>query len=192
MTPIMISSSFLSSYKKLNPAQKKAVDSIEGPVMVIAGPGTGKTQILTLRIANILRLTDTAPENILALSFTESGVFSMRKRLVEIAGEAGYRVRIHTFHGFANGLIQGYTDEFPEIIGATHIHEVEKIDLVKDSIQKRTGKHLRPFGDPFFYVSKILGAVSDLKREYITHAGMKKLVRKRIREWKRIPDLKNV
>ncbi|OGZ11811.1 MAG: hypothetical protein A3D67_02170 [Candidatus Lloydbacteria bacterium RIFCSPHIGHO2_02_FULL_51_22] len=189
MTPIMISSSFLSSYKKLNPAQKKAVDSIEGPVMVIAGPGTGKTQILTLRIANILRLTDTAPENILALTFTESGVFSMRRRLVEIAGEVGYRVRIHTFHGFANGLIQGYPDEFPEIIGATHIHEVEKIDLVKEIIQKHKGEHLRPFGDPFFYVTKILGAVSDLKREYVTPARMKKLARERIREWKRTPDL---
>src|SRR5882762_189137 len=86
-------------YNQLNPRQKEAVDSIEGPVMVIAGPGTGKTQILTLRIANILRLTDTNPDNILALTFTESAAYSMRKRLVDIIGSAAYRVNISTFHG---------------------------------------------------------------------------------------------
>ena len=48
-----------NEYKKLNPAQKEAVDSIDGPVMVVAGPGTGKTKILTFRIANILLKTDT-------------------------------------------------------------------------------------------------------------------------------------
>ncbi|MBP7846489.1 MAG: UvrD-helicase domain-containing protein, partial [Candidatus Pacebacteria bacterium] len=70
---------FLEEYKRLNKDQKEAVDTIDGPVMVVAGPGTGKTQILSLRIANILRETDTAPGNILALTFTESGVASMRK-----------------------------------------------------------------------------------------------------------------
>ena len=62
---------FNEAYGRLNKAQRKAVDTIERPVMVIAGPGTGKTQILALRIANILRQTDTAPSSILAL--TESG-----------------------------------------------------------------------------------------------------------------------
>ena len=56
-------------YKKLNKAQREAVDSIDGPVMVVAGPGTGKTQILALRIAEILKKTDTKPHNIFALSF---------------------------------------------------------------------------------------------------------------------------
>ena len=49
---------FQTSYKSLNSAQKKAVDTTEGPVMVVAGPGTGKTQVLALRIANILEKTD--------------------------------------------------------------------------------------------------------------------------------------
>ncbi|KKT87177.1 MAG: UvrD/REP helicase, partial [Microgenomates group bacterium GW2011_GWA1_Microgenomates_45_10] len=60
---------FAQAYKQLNKQQRLAVDSIEGPVMVIAGPGTGKTQILTLRIANILQKTDTPPGGILALTF---------------------------------------------------------------------------------------------------------------------------
>ena len=75
---------FNQFYKQLNPAQKEAVEAIDGPVMVIAGPGTGKTQILTLRIANILLKTDTPPDAILALTFTRSGVHSMRQRLVEV------------------------------------------------------------------------------------------------------------
>jgi len=182
---------FLSFYKKLNPAQKKAVDTIEGPVMVIAGPGTGKTQILTLRIANILRQTDTAPEQILALTFTESGVFSMRKRLVEIIGSAGYRVRIHTFHGFANDLIREYPDAFPKIIGATHIHDVEKTDLVKELLATHGGKRLRPFGDPFFYVSSVKGAISEMKREYLAPAQFKKITAERKKAFARIPDLYN-
>jgi DNA helicase-2/ATP-dependent DNA helicase PcrA len=77
---------FSKLYKTLNPGQKKAVDTIDGPVIVIAGPGTGKTTILTLRIANILQKTDTAPENILALTFTESGAYVMRRKLLEIIG----------------------------------------------------------------------------------------------------------
>ena len=72
---------FKVAYSGLNSAQKQAVDAIDGPVMVVAGPGTGKTQILTLRIANILLKTDTQPENILALTFTESGARAMRERL---------------------------------------------------------------------------------------------------------------
>ncbi|MEK7478044.1 MAG: UvrD-helicase domain-containing protein, partial [Patescibacteria group bacterium] len=72
----MISEEFRKQYAQLNQAQKEAVEAIEGPVMVAAGPGTGKTQILALRIANILLKTDTKPENILAITFTESGVFN--------------------------------------------------------------------------------------------------------------------
>ncbi len=70
-----------SEYKKLNSAQKAAVDAIDGPVMVVAGPGTGKTQILALRIGKILLETDTKADGILCLTFTNSAVKAMRERL---------------------------------------------------------------------------------------------------------------
>ena len=73
---------FSSRYQKLNAAQKQAVDHIDGPVLVVAGPGTGKTELLSMRAANILRQTDTLPENILCLTFTESGAAAMRERVV--------------------------------------------------------------------------------------------------------------
>ena len=98
---------FLQNYQKLNPAQREAVDTIEGPVMVVAGPGTGKTQVLTLRIANILEKGASAkPEEILALTFTNAGVIAMRRRLREIAGDTAYRVGIFTFHSFCETVIK--------------------------------------------------------------------------------------
>jgi DNA helicase-2/ATP-dependent DNA helicase PcrA len=100
----MTKEEFDKQYKGLNAQQKKAVDAIEGAVMVVAGPGTGKTKTLTLRIANILLKTQVNPENILALTFTEAAAYEMRKRLLGIIGHDAYRVDITTFHSFAGGV----------------------------------------------------------------------------------------
>ncbi len=96
---------FNQAYSSLNPRQKEAVDTIEGPVMVVAGPGTGKTQLLSMRVANILRRTDALPSNILCLTFTESGATAMRQRLVSLIGQDAYKVAIHTFHSFGGEII---------------------------------------------------------------------------------------
>jgi len=104
--PEKLKQSFENEYLRLNPEQQEAVDTIEGPVMVIAGPGTGKTQILPCRIAKILLETDANPENILCLTFTDAGVVAMRKRLVQFIGSDAYRVQVHTFHSFCNKVIQ--------------------------------------------------------------------------------------
>ncbi len=96
---------FSKAYKALNPKQKEAVDTIEGPVMVVAGPGTGKTQLLSMRVANILRRTDSLPSNILCLTFTESGAMAMRQRLTSLIGQDAYKVAIHTFHSFGSEVI---------------------------------------------------------------------------------------
>ena len=156
---------FEEAMKGLNSEQKRAVDAIEGPVMVVAGPGTGKTQILTLRIANILQKTDTEPENILALTFTESGVQSMRRRLVGLIGSAGYQVNISTFHGFTNDIIKNYPEEFPHIIGSRSIAQVDQYGLVEEIIDNNTFEYLKPFGDPHYYVRSVINAIDTLKRE---------------------------
>ncbi len=97
---------FLEVYTGLNKEQKKAVDTIEGPVMVIAGPGTGKTQILGARIGKILLDTDAQPDNILCLTYTDAGAVAMRKRLLGFIGADAYKVHIYTFHAFCNNIIQ--------------------------------------------------------------------------------------
>lgn len=159
---------FVEAYNRLNPEQKKAVDTIEGPVMVIAGPGTGKTQILTLRIANILRVTDTRPENILALTFTESGARAMRERLASYIGAPAYRVPIYTFHEFAGGLIRAYPDAYERAVGGRPISDLEKITLIESILATPSITLLRPRGNPQFYISPITHTLSHLKREYVT------------------------
>jgi DNA helicase-2/ATP-dependent DNA helicase PcrA len=186
----MVGTNFNSLYRILNPQQKKAVDAIEGPVMVIAGPGTGKTQILTLRIANILKKTDTGPDSILALTFTESGVFSMRKRLVEMIGSAGYRVNIYTFHSFCNEIIKEFPDAFPKIIGATNINDIDKIGILKEIILSLELKTLKPFGDNFYYIHPLKGYISSLKRENISPIDLEVIIKKQKAEYKAIEDLK--
>lgn len=185
----MNSEPFKEHYKRLNAEQKSAVDAIDGPVMVVAGPGTGKTQILTLRIANILRETDTRPENILALTFTESGVVSMRRRLSEIIGSQSYSVIISTFHGFCNDIIKNYPEEFPRIIGSQNITEVDQINIIEDILTKLPFKEIKPFGNTFYFIKDILKSINDLKKEGVSPDKFGKLMKKESEDFKSITDL---
>ncbi|MDB5266410.1 MAG: UvrD/REP helicase, helicase / ATP-dependent helicase PcrA [Parcubacteria group bacterium] len=159
---------FKKNYKNLNQGQKEAVDTIEGPTMVIAGPGTGKTTVLTLRIANILEKTDTPPDGILALTFTESGVVSMRRKLVALIGPAAYRVGIFTFHGFAEEVIRKHPEYFPRIVGGDVATESEKLSLIETILDQGAFDRIRPFGSPYHYVKGALHTISDLKRDAVS------------------------
>ncbi|MBI4136334.1 MAG: ATP-dependent helicase [Candidatus Vogelbacteria bacterium] len=168
----MTNRKFNQLYHQLNPAQRLAVDTIQGPMMVMAGPGTGKTQVLTLRIANILRQTDTPPDAILALAFTRSAVHLLRQRLVEIVGTVGYRVKIHTFHSFCHEVIRTYPEYFPRIIGATNALSVDQIRIMKEVIDRTRLKILRPYGAPYFYLQPSLAAIDRLKKENISPGAL--------------------
>lgn len=185
----MTSDAFKKAYQNLNSEQKKAVETIDGPVMVIAGPGTGKTSILTLRIANIIAKTDTSPDSILALTFTESGVYSMRQKLVGIIGPAGYRVNIYTFHGFANSIIESYPEYFPRIVGGSHTAEVEQLKILETIFEGNSFDVIKPFGKIFHYVRPALMAIKSLKRENIDPKDFKKLVDKELKTLMSMDDL---
>lgn len=124
---------FTEEYQKLNTEQRKAVDTIEGPVMVIAGPGTGKTQILAARIGKILLETDVSPQNILCLTYTDAGAIAMRRRLLLFIGADAYKVNIYTFHSFCNDIIQENLSLF-EKNALNPISELQKIELYKELI----------------------------------------------------------
>jgi len=149
---------FTQELKKLNKRQREAVEAIEGPVMVVAGPGTGKTQILTLRIANILKKTDTSPESILALTFTESAVVAMKKRLLEMIGPEAHKIAIKTIHGFCNEIIQEYPEAFPMIAGEHNISDVEQIKIIRGLLESSRQRFSRD----------IVASISELKREGLT------------------------
>ncbi len=131
----------LSFLRSLNQAQLQAVEAIEGPVMVIAGPGTGKTQILASRIANILTLTDARPQDILCLTYTDAGAVAMKRRLTEFMGQEAYRVNIHTFHAFCNRVIM----ENPEVFGRSALKvmdDLEREELLIELLHGLAAEHV--------------------------------------------------
>jgi DNA helicase II / ATP-dependent DNA helicase PcrA len=175
---------FREEYEKLNEQQRKAVNTIEGPVMVIAGPGTGKTQILASRIGKILLETDVYPENILCLTYTDAGVVAMRKRLLQFIGPDAYKVNIYTFHAFCNDVIQENLSLF-EKTALDPVSELEKIQFFKELIDSFPKNHplKRYRGDVYFEINNLQALFSTMKREGWTPA----LISKKIDEY--IADL---
>ena len=157
---------FEAVYEGLNEQQKLAVDTIEGPVMVIAGPGTGKTQILGARIGKILLETDTAPENILCLTYTDAGAIAMRKRLINFIGSSAYKVNISTFHSFCNDIIQDNLSLFDKT-SLDPISELEKIELLKKLIDgfDKNNPLKRYRGDIYYEMSNLSKLFSAMKKE---------------------------
>ncbi len=186
----MGTSSFQRLYKALNRNQREAVDAIDGPVMVIAGPGTGKTTILTRRIAKILQSgNQTPPDAILALTFTESGAYAMRRELVNIIGSAGYKVNIATFHGFCNSIIKEYPERFPRIIGSVAMTDIDQIKVMKKIIADTDLGLLRPYGEPLYYVRPALSAIRALKRENYGTEDLRKSIKAQEKVLLATPDL---
>lgn len=157
---------FEQELNKLNAAQRRAVDTIDGPVLVIAGPGTGKTQILAARIGNILAQTDARPENILCLTYTDAGAIAMRRRLLQFIGPDAHKVTISTFHAFCNSVIKDNLDLFG-IRALDSITDLEKRQLLRKLIDGFDAKHpLKRFtGDVYYEAQKLDNLFSLMKKE---------------------------
>lgn len=150
----------------LNDAQRRAVEQVEGPVLVIAGPGTGKTHILAARIGKILLDTDARPQNILCLTFTDAGVSAMRERLLEMIGPDAHRVPISTFHGFCNRVIQ----ENMEYFGKGRLEPVtdlERIEIVRQLLAELPPEHPLREGrkDAFQFENHLRDLFATMKKE---------------------------
>ena len=120
----------------LNSAQKEATEYLSGPLLVLAGPGTGKTHLLSSKVEYILKNTDTTPESILCLTFTDSGAQNMRDRLFSIIGPAAAKVHIYTYHAFGSTILaeyKNYATEFDRNLDAA-IDNVTQHKIIK-SIQ---------------------------------------------------------
>src|SRR5258706_11140639 len=157
---------FAEEYEKLNEQQRIAVDHIEGPVMVIAGPGISKTQILAARIGKILLETDTSPSNILCLTYTDAGVIAMRRRLLGFIGPDAYKVGIYTFHAFCNDVIQENLSLF-EKTSLDPISDLERIGHFHQLIDSFPKNHplKRYRGDVYFEINNLQALFSIMKRE---------------------------
>src|SRR5690606_11276108 len=156
---------FLERYALLNPAQREAVDAIYGPVMVIAGPGTGKTEVLAMRIAALLRSdAQINPYEILCLTFTEEATVAMRRRLLQIIGEDAHKIHIYTFHAFCNQIIQTNLEYFG-IRDLKPISDLERMEILYDIIEKLPEDNaLRRLKGNLYYDARYLKSLFDLMK----------------------------
>ncbi len=163
-------STFSSTYAALNDEQKQAVNAIDGPLLVIAGPGTGKTQLLSVRVANILKRTDSNPNNILCLTFTEAAAQNMRDRLRQLIGPGANQVAINTFHGFGAEIIQRFPDFFTNAPLLQPIDELGTFALLREIFSKlphRDPLSLR-VNDEFLHLKSTQALISWCKQAAIT------------------------
>lgn len=134
---------FRQRFEKLNKKQREAVETVEGPVMVIAGPGTGKTELLALRVAHILREGLATPSSVLCLTFTENACLNMRERLIKLIGEEAYRVPIFTFHSFSSYIMERFPEYFWDAASFTLADDIVRAELLETIFKKL------PYGHPF-------------------------------------------
>jgi len=165
--------------KSLNTEQKKAVSLTQGPVLVLAGPGTGKTQLLSARCAKIIKDELSLPENILVLTFTNIAAKAMKDRLAQLVGRKGYDVEVCTFHSFANSILLESEEAANYVKDRIQISDIEKIKAIEFILDNLEGvKDLKPFGNPYMYREKIEKRIGDLKKEDISPEAFEEYVDK--------------
>jgi len=162
---------FEERYQKLNKQQKEAVDAIEGPVLVIAGPGSGKTEILGLRVANILKEADVYPSNILCLTFTDSAAVNMRERLKGLIGPEAYNVAIHTFHSLGRDIRNYHPEIFYRRDIFTSADELTQLNVLEDIFDKLSYDNPLAKTHPdrgYLYITEAKRSIEHLKKAGLT------------------------
>ena len=170
---------FEQRYKSLNKEQKRAVDTTDGPVMVIAGPGSGKTELLSLRVGNILKNGTAKASNILLLTFTETAALNMRERLESLIGGDAYRVAIYTFHSFCTDIIGRYPEYFFE---ATHFRpasDLNQSEILETIFKNLPHKHILGGYHPergYAYLQASQSRIKDIKKGGLTPSRFKEIL----------------
>jgi len=170
-----------------NKQQQQAIDLIYGPALVLAGPGSGKTTLLTKRIANILKVTDATANNILCLTFSETAVTTMQKKLVNLIGQTGYDVKIATYHSFCSELISTNTDFFNEYMNAQPADELKSIEIIETILNQTDYKNAFKKYKP----KKIYSLIESYKRAYISPDDLTKLCLDNLAEIKILNQILN-
>lgn len=166
MSRNVVSPAYEEGMRRLNDRQRQAVEAIEGPVMVLAGPGTGKTQVLAMRVAHILQRTQMRPSNVLCLTYSSAGAVAMRERLRMLIGADAYGVTVDTVHGFADGIIQRHPSAFEDMSAGKPLVDLRRYRLMKELIDEvsATSPLINP-KDPYDRIPQIITRISECKRE---------------------------
>jgi DNA helicase II / ATP-dependent DNA helicase PcrA len=149
--------------KYLNPQQIKAVKSTEKPLLVIAGAGSGKTRVLTYRIAHLIKNKGVDPFHILAITFTNKAAKEMKRRVIELVGRIGEYMWVSTFHAFCARLLRYEINRLGMSRNYVIYDADDSVSLVS-SIEKELDLDVRRFPP-----RAVLSAISDAKNKLIDH-----------------------
>jgi DNA helicase-2/ATP-dependent DNA helicase PcrA len=152
----------------LNPQQREAIEHGEGPLLIIAGAGTGKTLVLTHRIAHLIKTKRCRPEEILALTFTEKAALEMEER-VDLLVPYGYvDVWISTFHAFGDRILREYSLRLGLTPNFRVLTRPEEVLFLRKHLFKLPLGRFRPLGNPTKHLQALLDVFSRAKDEDIT------------------------
>jgi DNA helicase-2/ATP-dependent DNA helicase PcrA len=149
----------------LNPAQRRAVLHGEGPLLVIAGAGTGKTKVLTRRIAHLVASKMARPEEILAVTFTEKAAGEMEERVDVLVPYTASYVEIRTFNSFGERILRDFALEIGAPPDFKLLDDVEQAIFVRENLFRLPLDHYRPLSTPTRYIQELLETIRRLKQE---------------------------
>jgi len=163
---------YSQNYSILNDAQKEVVEQIHWPVMVVAWPWTGKTQIIWMRTANIILKWWVNPENILITTFTEAWVIAIKKRLAAFIWTDAFKVKVATIHSFSQDIITSYPEKFAEYKALNTIDDIESLQaltsILDENIKSNNIEFLFTAFDRNLYLRDIKDRIWKLKWEWVT------------------------
>ncbi len=148
---------------KLNPEQQAAVTHVDGPLMIVAGAGTGKTTVITHRIAWLIEQGHAKPEEILALTFTDKAAGEMEERVDRLLPYGYVDLQISTFHAFAEKLLRDYGVEIGLSRDFRLVNELDAWLLARQHFDRFELDHYRPLGNPTKYIRSLLTHFSRAK-----------------------------
>jgi DNA helicase-2/ATP-dependent DNA helicase PcrA len=154
----------------LNPEQRRAVEHKSGPLLIVAGAGTGKTTVATKRIAHIIQQEWARPEEILALTFTEKAAGEMEERVIDILSYGYFDLWISTFHSFAEKILREEGLEIGLPTDFQLLNEFDQYVLFKKNLDKFDLDHYKPLGNPTKFIKTLLSHFSRAKDEDISPA----------------------
>jgi DNA helicase-2/ATP-dependent DNA helicase PcrA len=154
--------------KELNPDQRKAVEHGRGPLLIIAGAGTGKTKVVTHRIAHLIASKAAQPEEILAVTFTEKAANEMEERVDRLIPYSYSFVDISTFNSFGEKVLRDYALDFGYRLDFELLDDVEQAIFFRENLFRLPLEYYRPLGAPTRHIQEMLDAIKKLKQEDIS------------------------
>ncbi|MFQ6109934.1 MAG: ATP-dependent helicase, partial [Candidatus Aminicenantales bacterium] len=167
MHHVSVEDKFHHLLDNLNPAQREAVTHGEGPLLIIAGAGTGKTKVITHRIAYLIASKKARPEEILAVTFTEKAANEMEERVDVLIPYSYSFVEISTFNSFGERVLRNYGIELGYPPDFVLLDEVEQAIFFRENLFRFPLEYYRPLSYPTKYIQDLLAAIRRLKQEDI-------------------------